>query len=606
MDIIQEAFVFLAAGVIAVPIAIRLGLGSVLGYLIAGALIGPYVLKLIIDAEDIMHVAEFGVIIMLFLIGLELQPKILWKMRTSILGLGSLQVITSTIVIATIGILVGLLWQTAMAIGLILSLSSTAIALQILNEKNLMNTEAGQSGFSVLLFQDIAVIPIIALLPILAVNTTNADFITDVENITYVSQLPTWQYAGIVFMVISSIIITGRYLTRPIFRIIAESGIREIFIAAALLIVISITLLMSLVDISPALGAFIAGIVLADSEYRHEIEANIAPFKALLLGLFFMSIGVSIDFSLIAHQSYLIFSLVASVISIKLIILWILAKLFDINAGDRYWFSFLLAQGGEFGFVLLALSAKTHVLTHETTSILTAVIVISMVMTPIIILLNEKFIQPIFDDQECNKEQEPMKSQHNPIILVGFGRFGQIIGRLLVGSNYKVTVLDHSARQIERVREGGYKVFYGDASREDLLHTAGAAKAEIIVIAINDREKTKTIVKIVKRHYPHLKIYVRAFDLIHYHELQELNPDHIERELFFSSLNMGTKVLQGLGLSADRAKQKAKIFSNHDFSLIKKLYKHRDNRKRVVSEIKTANRKLIEILEAEKRIFKQK
>ncbi|MEB8432797.1 monovalent cation:proton antiporter-2 (CPA2) family protein [Cocleimonas sp. KMM 6892] len=599
MDLLTQAFVFLAAGVIAVPIASRLGLGSVLGYLIAGALIGPSALKLINETEHVMHFAEFGVVMMLFLVGLELQPQVLWRMRKPILGLGGLQVIITTLAITGCAVALGLAWQTSMAIGLILALSSTAIALQILEEKRLMKSEAGKSSFAVLLFQDIAVIPIIALLPLLALSDITSTKVDDHASSSIISHLVAWQQALIVLAVIASIIFIGRYLIRHLFRFIAESGLREIFTAAALLLVIGIALLMNLVGLSPALGAFIAGVVLANNEYRHELEANIDPFKALLLGLFFISVGAGIDFSLIAEKPLIIMGLVLALILVKFVILWVLARVFGLLRGDKFWFIFALAQGGEFGFVLLSLSSASNVIPKDIVGILTAVIALSMVLTPILILLNEKYIQPLYDKDNNDSMEETMEHQHNPVIIAGFGRFGQIVGRLLIANQCSVTVLDHSASNIARVREYGFMLYYGDASRLDLLETAGAKEAKLLIIAIDSRKKTNAAVAMAKKHFPHLKVLARAYDVIHYHELRELGADHIEREVFQGSLSLGKKALQELGVPAYSAERKAALFAKHDEDTIHRLHEHRDDRKRFISESRIAQNEMMEIFKAE-------
>lgn len=601
MELLTEAFIFLAAGVVAVPIASRLGLGSVLGYLIAGALIGPFALKLVNDTELIMHFAEFGVVMMLFLIGLELQPHVLWRMRNPIIGLGGLQVLVTTLVFAGLGLLLGLAWQTAVAIALILSLSSTAIALQILAEKKLMKTEAGTSSFAVLLFQDIAVIPIIAVLPLLAIGASHHAGDTH-ASMSIIAHLPTWQQALVVFAVIASIILAGRFLTRPLFRFIAESGLREIFTAAALLLVVGIALLMNLVGLSPALGAFVAGVVLADNEYRHELEANIDPFKALLLGLFFISVGAGIDFSLIASEPSIITALVLTLVVTKFAVLWLLAHSFGLPKGDKYWFTFALAQGGEFGFVLLSQSLQANVIPVETVNFLTVVIALSMVLTPILILLNEKIVQPRFEqnDDEGQGDEEPMTSQDNPVIIAGFGRFGQIVGRLLIGNHCSVTVLDHSAAHIARVREFDFNVFYGDASRVDLLETAGAKHAKLLIIAIDDREKTNEMVVSAKRHFPNTKILTRAYDVMHLHELHALGADYIEREMFLGSLNLGKQALLELGMPTAEAERKTKLFGETDIALTLRLGEHRDDRKRYVSESLIARDEMMKILQEEK------
>ena len=612
MDSLLQAFIFLSAGVVAVPIASRLGLGSVLGYLIAGVLIGPFALNLLHDATQLMHFAEFGVVMMLFLIGLELQPSLLWRMRMPILGLGGLQMGLTTAAITGIAMYFNQPWQTALAIGLILSLSSTAIALQILAEKNLMNAGSGKSSFAVLLFQDIAVIPIIAILPLLAITTPLTS--VDTANIAAVvvadshssgggnliAHLPGWQQTIIIVLAVVTIILAGRFLTRPLFRFIADSKLRELFTATALMLVIGIALLMTTVGLSPALGAFTAGVVMADSEYRHELEANIDPFKALLLGLFFISVGASIDFALLADRPFLILEIVLGLVALKFAILLFLAKLFKIPGGGRFWFSFALAQGGEFGFVLLASSLENRILHKETIDILTAAIALSMVLTPLLILLNEKFVIPKFKEVEAASTDEPMEEQDNPVIIAGFGRYGQIVGRLLIANDVPVTVLDHSASHIERVRRFGFKVFYGDAGREDLLHTAGADKAKVLVIAVDDREKGNAILKMAKHSFPHLAVHIRAYDAMHYHELKNAGADFISRELFLSSLSMGEKTLQALGMRAYKAKRQARQFAIHDQKTTDRLGEHMSDNKRYISETRHAQEEVLNILRGDR------
>ena len=612
MDSLLQAFIFLSAGVVAVPIASRLGLGSVLGYLIAGVLIGPFALNLLSDATQLMHFAEFGVVMMLFLIGLELQPSLLWRMRMPILGLGGLQMGLTTAAITGIAMFFDQPWQTALSIGLILSLSSTAIALQILAEKNLMGAGSGKSSFAVLLFQDIAVIPIIAVLPLLAitapltgVDTANiaAVVIADAHSTSggnLIAHLPGWQQAVIIVLAVVTIILAGRFLSRPLFRFIADSKLRELFTATALMLVIGIALLMTTVGLSPALGAFTAGVVMADSEYRHELEANIDPFKALLLGLFFISVGASIDFKLLADRPFLILEIVLGLVALKFVILLFLAKLFKIPGGGRFWFSFALAQGGEFGFVLLASSLENRILHKETIDILTAAIALSMVLTPLLILLNEKFVIPRFKEEKVTAPEEPMEEQDNPVIIAGFGRYGQIVGRLLIGNDVPVTVLDHSASHIERLRRFGFKVFYGDAGREDLLHTAGADKAKVLVVAVDDREKGNAILKMAKHSFPHLIVHIRAYDAMHYHELKNAGADFISRELFLSSLSMGEKTLQALGMRAYKAKRQARQFAIHDQKTTDRLGKHMSDNKRYISETRRAQEEVLNILRGDR------
>lgn len=599
MELLREAFIFLAAGVIAVPIASRLGLGSVLGYLIAGTLIGPFALGFVSNTENIMHFAEFGVVMMLFLIGLELKPALLWRMRSPILGLGGLQVVITTAVIALIVMLLLQNWRTSIAIGLTLSLSSTAIVLQILSEKHLMSTEGGKSSFAVLLFQDIAVIPIIAILPLLAISSPGT--IDDANHTgSAIAHLAGWQQTIIVIMVVAGIIFAGRFLMRPLFRFIAESRLREMFTATALLLVVGIALLMHTVGLSPALGSFIAGVVLANSEYRHELEANIDPFKALLLGLFFISIGAGIDFELLTNQPLLISAIVLGLIGIKFVILWALAKFYRIKGGDRYWFAFTLPQGGEFGFVLLSFSLQSHVLDNEIVDILTLSIALSMVLTPILVLLNERFVQIRFQEQVQPEAEEDMDEQDNPVIIAGFGRFGQIIGRLLMANGITVTVLDNSAVHIEQVRRFGYKVYYGDAARADLLHTAGADKAKLLIVAIDDRDQIRSIIETAKHNFPHLKILTRAYDVVHFHELQNLGVDHIERELFLGSLKVGETALRTLGMRANQARRKALQFAKHDQDSIQQLGEHQFASQHYISASRRAQDEVLELLQEDR------
>ncbi len=602
MDILLQAFIFLTAGVVAVPVANRLGLGSVLGYLIAGAIIGPFCLSLIDDPSDVMHFAEFGVVMMLFLIGLELEPQLLWRMRLPILGLGGVQVITTTIAIAGIAMIFEMSWQTALSIGLILSLSSTAIALQTLDEKNMMSTEAGKSSFAVLLFQDIAVIPIIAVLPLLAVMPQQVSEVSE-HGSTWIAHLSAWQHTLAVIAAVLSIVVAGRYILRPIFRFIASSGAREMFTAFALLLVIGIALLMQKVGLSPALGTFVAGVVLANSEYRHELEANIDPFKALLLGLFFISVGAAIDFGLIVQQPSLIISLVFALILVKLVILFFISKAFGISGGNRYWFTFVLAQGGEFGFVLLSLASQNQVLSTSIVEILIVVIALSMVMTPLLIILNEKFIQPCFQNSSNEAPADEFDTQHHPVIIVGFGRVGQIVGRILLANNIPVTILDHSAEHIERVRAFGFKVFYGDAKREDLLRLAGAEHAELLVVAVDNPETILNIVNTAKQHFPKLKIYARAFDLMHYYKLDRIGVDHIEREVFMGSTNLANWVLQGLNITPKMAKETVDKFIEFDRETIQSLAEHVDDDETYVLKSRQAVdqlEKLMQVQQGEK------
>lgn len=573
-DFFVQAFVYLVAAVLSVPIAKRLGLGSVLGYLIAGVMIGPFVLGFVGNdrSDDVMHFAEFGVVMMLFLVGLELQPALLWRLRLPILGLGGLQVALTTLVIALISLLFKLPWQTGLAIGMILSMSSTAIVLQSLNEKGLMRTEAGQSAFSVLLFQDIAVIPILAILPLLTTQSY-ASLASGIIMVaaTEESTLPAWQQALLVIAAVGGIIVAGRFLMRPVFRLIAETQLKEMFTAASLLLVIGITLIMQQVGLSPALGTFVAGVVLADNEYRHELETDIDPFKGLLLGLFFIAVGASIDFNLLIQQPLLILGLVLGLAIVKLAVLFGLGRFFKIEFSQSLLFAFALAQGGEFAFVLFSFATQNNVLPSGVADPLVVVVALSMALTPLLMIIYEKLIQPRFVNAEADREADEIDDNENPVIIAGFGRFGQIVGRLLLANGFSITVLDHSPGQIELLRRFDWKVFYGDASRLDLLRAAGANQAKLFILAIDDREKTLHIVELLHKHFPHLKILARAIDRRHAYELIQLGVDVIQRETFSSSLDLGVEALKLLGVRSYKAHRAARTFKAHDEEALQEM-----------------------------------
>ncbi|MDZ7955340.1 glutathione-regulated potassium-efflux system protein KefC [Nostoc sp. DedQUE09] len=577
-DFFFQAFIYLMAAVLSVPIAKRLGLGSVLGYLIAGVIIGPFVLGFVGNegSDDVMHFAEFGVVMMLFLIGLELQPFLLWRLRVPILGLGGLQVLVTTLVVTVLSLIFGLSWQMGLAIGMILSLSSTAIVLQTLNEKGLMKTEGGQSSFSVLLFQDIAVIPMLAVLPLLAMKNSPAVSLV-VNRVIFVAAeqqkatVPGWQQALLVMVTVGGIIVAGRFLMRPIFRFIAATRLQEIFTATALLLVIGIALAMQQVGLSPALGTFVAGVVLADNEYRHELETNIEPFKGLLLGLFFISVGASINFNLLIQQPFLILGLVIGLAIIKFAVLFGLGWLFKLEASQNLLFAFALAQGGEFAFVLFSFATQNNVLTTAVEGIIVAVVALSMVLTPLIMLINEKFVQSRFVTTAVEPKADSIHDNENPVIIAGFGRFGQIVGRLLIANGFKATVLDHNPTQIDMLRRFGFKVHYGDASRIDLLHTAGARQARLFVLAIDDREKSLETVDRVRKYFPHLKVLARAIDRNHAYELLRRGVEVVERETFGSAVEMGVEALKLLGFRSYKARRAANIFKNHDQQALREM-----------------------------------
>ena len=565
------AFIYLAAAVISVPIATRLGLGSVLGYLIAGMLIGPSVLGFVgSEGQDVLHFAEFGVIVMLFLIGLELQPSKLWTLRKPILGLGGLQVVGTAAALAVALIAFGLAWRTSLTIGLILAMSSTAIVLQSLNERGKLKTSGGQAVFSVLLFQDIAVIPILALLPLLAVSGGAAGH----EPHGYLGGLPAWQQALVVFAAVALIVLAGRYLMRPLFRLIAMTGLREIFVALALALVVGITLLMETVGLSPALGTFLAGVLLAESEYRHELEMDLEPFKGILLAVFFIAVGAGIDFKLIASEPVLIFGGVLAFVLVKLIVLYAIARFARMKPPRASLFSFSLAQGGEFAFVLISFAAGLGLLALAEANMLVAIVALSMAAAPLLMMLDAKIIQPRFESLGFRREADKIDQTGSQAIILGHGRFGMTIGRVLAANGSRATVLDHDAEQIDALRKFGFKVFYGDATREDLLQAAGAADAKILIIAIDNREKTNEIVEQARRNFPHLEIFARAFDRTHAYELLNAGVQHVYREVFDSSLALAEDALVALGTHPYEAARALRLFRRHDETLVRRTAQH--------------------------------
>ncbi|MCK8128312.1 potassium transporter [Pseudoalteromonas sp. S1610] len=565
---LEIALIYLAAAIVAVPIAKRLGLGSVLGYLIAGILIGPYALGVVGDQTDVMHFAEFGVVMMLFLVGLELQPSRLWTLRHSILGLGGLQVVLSAAAIfAFCYWFFAMHWQTALAIGLMLALSSTAIVLQSLEEKGWLKQEAGQNAFSVLLFQDIAIIPILALLPLLAFAPQgNSKDIND----SIIASWPIWQQVGVSVAVIAAIIAGGKYVSAPLFRYIAQTHMREIFTIFALFLVVAISLVMQSIGLSPALGTFLAGVVLAESEFRHELEADIEPFKGLLLGLFFITVGASINFELLFNQFSIVIALVVLLIVIKACILFALAVTFNISSKQKLLFTLALAQGGEFAFVLLSVTTTLSILTPEQTSLVTLVVAVSMLIAPLLLMFYEQLQKRSSSTKpEFDKPEQISTAKH--VIIAGYGRFGQIMGRLLHAQGYEITVLDHSPSQIELLRRFGNTVFYGDAARQELLEAAGAHTAQMLVVAIDNPDKTIEIIKLAHKNYPQLKIVARAIDRRHAYQLLNLKVDAFNRETVDSAINLAIESLQLLGNSKEDAERAGKLFRDHDRAAVLQL-----------------------------------
>lgn len=558
---LSASLIYLCAAVISVPLAKRLGLGSVLGYLLAGIIIGPFVLELVDDQTEVMHFAEFGVVMMLFLIGLELRPGLLWDLRKTILGLGGMQVIlTALLATGTMLWFSSLAWQTALAIGLAVALSSTAIVIQSLSEKGLLKTQAGKNAFSVLLFQDISVIPILALFPLLAlsgvaVNTTDA-------HQSLISGLPAWAQILVTLLTIISIIIGGKFLSAPIFRFIADTHLREIFTAFALLIVVAIAVLMQSIGLSPALGTFLAGVVLAESEFRHELEVDIEPFKGMLLGLFFITVGASIDFNVLMNSPLIITGAVIGLITLKALVLAFLAWIFKMGNKQGLLFAFALAQGGEFAFVLASTGRNFGVFSYEVSNTLTVIVALSMLISPLLIIFYEWFFSR--PEQKSSAEADTDIEPTCNVIIAGYGRFGQIIGRLLSAQGFHLTILDHSPSQIDLLRRFGNKVYYGDASRKELLQAAGAAEAQVLVIAVDEPDKTLDIVHTAKKYFPHLRILARAVDRRHAYELIREKIAGYQRETFDSALRLGIQALTELGVNNQQAEHAGKLFAIHD------------------------------------------
>ncbi|CAN7541552.1 glutathione-regulated potassium-efflux system protein KefC [Acidovorax sp. LjRoot129] len=568
-------FLYLTAAVLAVPIAKALGLGAIIGYLAAGIAIGPWGLGLVSNVQDILHFAEFGVVLMLFLVGLELQPSRLWALRRPIFGTGSAQVLGCAAVLFALGALAGLPWRVSLVGSLGLALSSTAIALQSLAERNLMRTQSGQAGFSILLFQDVAAIPILALLPVLgAVAAGDGAGHTPGQ-----VALEVLKIVG----VIAAIILGGRLLLRPVLRWIAKSNTPEIFTAAALLLVVGIAYLMVMVGLSMALGAFLAGVLLADSEYRRELEADIEPFKGLLLGLFFIAVGMSIDFGVILRSPGLMAAILVGFLAAKAIVIYTLAKVVGIPYQERPVFTLLLAQGGEFAFVVFQAAAGASVFPAETASLLIGAVALSMLISPLLLVLLDKVLLRRYAKVKAPTADEISEPQEAPIIIAGFGRYGQIVSRVLLAQGLRTTVLDHSVDMLEVARTFGYRVFYGDATRLDLLRIAGAEHARILVVAVDDAEQSLKIAKLAREHFPHLQVVARARDVTHWNKLRDIGVTLVQRELFESSLQSAHTVLELMGLPSSEATVITQRFRTHNIALADRMYPHHKDRAKFIA-----------------------
>lgn len=579
-SLLLSAFIYLASAAVAVPLSKRLGLGSVLGYLIAGILIGPVFGLVGQETESIQHVAEFGVVMMLFLVGLELEPHKLWQLRWQLLGLGGLQVVLTIAAITGIAMLMGLSWTVGVAAGCVLSMSSTAIVLQTLGEKNLLASQGGQASFSVLLFQDIAVIPMLALLPLLALpelagQVTEAAHHADAVNL--LAGMPAYEKAGITFSVIALIVVGGHFLAGPIFRYIAAARLREIFTVVSLALVIGIAVLMSLIGLSPALGTFLAGVVLANSEYRHELESDIEPFKGLLLGLFFITVGAGVDFELLAHQGWKILGITLCVIVAKGLILLLLGKVFRLKRLDQKLFALALAQAGEFGFVLLSLVESNGVMPSHIAKQLLLAVALSMLFTPLLFILYDKVMVPrAYARAKAGDAVRPdVIEQKHPVIIAGHGRFGRVINAMVTACGYKTTVIDHNAATVAGYKRFGVETYFGDASRQELLLIAGLAEARLLVVAIDNHEQAMQITEFARKTNPGIKIVARSYDAKQTYELYHAGADEIVRENFDSAVRCGKRALECLGMPKLKAEEVGNLYfhrNRHGMAMAAKAY----------------------------------
>lgn len=565
-DFLMIAFVLLVAGIVAVPIATRLKLGSVLGYLIAGIAISPLLALLGVDVISLQHFAEFGVVMMLFLVGLELEPKLLWQMRNRLMGLGGGQVLLTIVLVMSVAMAFGQPWNIGLVIGMILCLSSTAIVLQTLNEKGLMKSDGGQASFSVLLFQDIAFIPMLAIIPLLAfpeVANLTAGGSDDGHSLSLVENLNGWQTMLVTIGAIAAVVLGGNYLTRPIFRFVASANLRELFTATALLMVIGIALLMTLVGLSPALGTFLAGVVLANSEYKHELESDIDPFRGLLLGLFFITVGAGIDFNLLSENFSVVISMTVGLMVLKALVLFLLGTAFKIRGAQRWLFTLGLAQAGEFGFVLLAFTTANGALPQGIADLLLLVVALSMLITPLLFILYDQIVA-----QRYSKGQEQDADaieEENKIIIAGRGRIGGIVDRMLRVAGYPSTVIDYSSKQLDILRKFGIShAYFGDATRPDLLHAAGIDKAKLLIVTIDDKHQITELVSYAIRNFPNLHVIARSVDRHHTYELWAHGCRDIIRETYDSSLRIGRSAFEALGTSREAAEDMKQAFHEMD------------------------------------------
>ncbi|MFL7840984.1 glutathione-regulated potassium-efflux system protein KefB [Raoultella ornithinolytica] len=590
-DLLLAGVLFLFSAVVAVPLAARLGIGAVLGYLLAGIAIGPWGLGFISDVDEILHFSELGVVFLMFIIGLELNPSKLWRLRSSIFGVGAAQVVLSAGILGGLLIVTGFSWQAAVVGGIGLAMSSTAMALQLMREKGMSRSESGQLGFSVLLFQDLAVIPALALVPLLA--GSGDDHLN-------------WVTVGLKVLAFAGMLIGGRFLLRPVFRFIAGSGVREVFTAATLLLVLGSALFMDALGLSMALGTFIAGVLLAESEYRHELEIAIEPFKGLLLGLFFISVGMALNLGVLYTHLLWVAASVAVLVAVKSLVLYGLARVYGVRSSERMQFAGVLSQGGEFAFVLFSLPASLRLFENDQMALLLVTVTLSMMTTPLLMtlidqILSRRFNQPEEEDEApwVEDDKPPWVEDDKPqVIIVGFGRFGQVIGRLLMANKMRITVLERDISAVNLMRKYGYKVYFGDATQLELLRSAGAEDAQSIVITCNEPEDTMKLVEMCQQHFPHLNILARARGRVEAHELLQAGVKQFSRETFSSALELGRKALITLGMHPHQAQRAQLHFRRLDMRMLRELMPVNTDTLQI-SRVREARRELEEIFQRE-------
>lgn len=581
--LLTAGVIYLVAAVLVVPIAARLGIGAVLGYLLAGIAIGPWGLGFISDVDEILHFSELGVVFLMFIIGLELNPAKLWALRRSIFGVGAAQVLVSAAILGVLLWLTDFSWQAAVIGGIGLAMSSTAMALQLMRNKGMNRSEAGQLGFSVLLFQDLAVIPALALVPLLAGSDSGH---------------VDWLKVGMKVLAFAGMLVGGRYLLRPIFRFIAASGVREVFTAASLLLVLGSALFMDALGLSMALGTFIAGILLAESEYRHELEVAIEPFKGLLLGLFFISVGMALNLGVLYTHILEILIGVVLLVAVKTLVLYVLARIYGLRSSERLQFAGVLSQGGEFAFVLFSAASSAKLFSGDQLPLLLVTVTLSMMTTPLLMQGVDKILARRFNEPEEDGEKPFVEDDQPQVIVVGFGRFGQVVGRLLMANNKRITVLERDISAVSLMRKYGYKVYYGDATELELLRAAGAENAQSIVITCNDPEDSMTIVHLCQQHFPQLEILARARGRVEAHELLQAGVTLFSRETFSSALELGRKALISLGMHPHQAQRAQQHFRRLDMRMLRELVPSHDDSVQV-SRVREARRELEDIFQRE-------